>query len=195
MEFLFEVVGRSTRKEGDMRKAMRVMLGLACLMLVLACGCRKAEETPAGEEVVRPPLPPPAEVTATAPAEEPVEEAVETAPADVGADQELIKGVLAEWKAGMEAKDIDKIMAVHSEKFESSEATGKEQQRDTLAGYIDAGYLDDAEVKLEAAEIKIENGKASVTGGELVTGMGALEIEFELQKEDGAWLITGFEYY
>ena len=174
-----------------MKNAMRVMLGVACLTLVLACGCRKAEETPAGEEVVRPPLPLPAEITAPAPAEKPAE----TASADVGVDQELIKSVLAAWKAGIEAKDIDKIMAVHSEKFESSAATGKDQQRDTLSGYIDAGYLDDAEVKLEAAEVKIENGKASVTGGELVTAMGALEIEFELQKEDGACLITGFEYY
>jgi hypothetical protein len=180
-----------------MKRSIRVMVGLGCLMLILACGCRKADETSPGEEVSRPPLPPAptAEVTAPAPAEAPAAEAVETAPSEMSPDQELIKGVLSEWKAGVQAKDIDKVMAVHSEKFESSEATGKEEQRDTLTGYIEAGYLDDAEVKLESAEIKVEDTKASVTGCELVSVMGPLEVEFELQKEDGAWLITGFEYY
>ena len=90
---------------------------------------------------------------------------------------------------------MDKVMAVHSEKFESSEATGKEEQRDLLGGYMEAGYLDDAEVSLGEAEIKVEGDKASATGVVLETAMGAFELEFELQKEDGAWLITGFEYY
>ena len=40
-------------------------------------------------------------------------------------DEELIKSALGVWTAGIKAKDIDKVMSVHSEKFESSEATGK----------------------------------------------------------------------
>ena len=110
-------------------------------------------------------------------------------------EEELIKGVLSAWEAGIQAKDMDKVMAVHSEQFESSEATGKGEQRDLLGGYMDAGYLDDAEVSLDAVEIKIEGDKASATGVGLETAMGAFELEFELRKEDGAWLITGFEYY
>ena len=91
-----------------MKSPMRAMVGLGCLMLVLACGCQTVSQGPS--------------------------------------DEELIKGVLSDWAAGIKANDIDKVMAVHSEKFESSEATGKEEQRDALAGYMEAGYLDDAEV-------------------------------------------------
>ena len=54
------------------------------------------------------------------------------------------------------------------------------------------GYLDDAEVNLDGAKIKIEGNKASVTGVGLETAMGTVELEFELRKE---WLITSFEYY
>ena len=140
-----------------MRRSISVMAGLACLTLVLACGCQTV-----GKGL---------------------------------SDEELIKGVLATWTAGIKAKDVDKVMSVHSEQFESSEATGKKEQREVLTGYVEMGYLDDAEVNLDGAEIKIEGDKASVTGVGLETAMGAVELEFELQKEKGAWLITGFEYY
>ena len=140
-----------------MKKPSRVMVGLGCLMLVLAWGCQTLSKGPS--------------------------------------DEELIAGVLSTWKAGVQAKNIDRVMAVHSENFESSEATGKEAHRDVMMGYIEAGYLDDAEVELESAEVKVEGDKASVTGVELVTVVGTFELEFGLQKENGAWLITGFEYY
>ena len=169
-----------------MKKSASVIVGLACLMLILACGCQKADETPSDEAVVKGAFS--AGNVVEAAAEAPAGEKPVKAPSD----EELIKAVLAAWKAGIQAKDMDKVMAVHSEKFESSEATGKKEQREALNGYIEAGYLDDAEVNLEGAKIKIEGDKASVTGVGLETSMGAVELEFELRKE---WLITGFEYY
>jgi len=169
-----------------MGKSTMLMVGLGCLMLVLACGCQKADETPSDEVVVKGAFSAGnvVEAAADAPAGE--------KPAKAPSDEELIKGVLSAWKAGIQAKDMEKVMAVHSEKFESSEATGKKEQREALKGYVDAGYLDDAEVNLDGAKIKIEGDKALVTGVGLETAMGAVELEFELRKE---WLVSGFEYY
>ena len=93
------------------------------------------------------------------------------------------------------------ILAIRSDKIRqrlenaSKRIVELQEQREVLTGYVEMGYLDDAEVDLDGAEIKIEGDKASVTGVGLETAMGAVELEFELQKEKGAWLITGFEYY
>jgi len=174
-----------------MRRSISVMIGLACLTLVLACGCQKADETPSDQAGVG------GSVSELLSGGNIVEAAEADAPASKKpakgpSNEELVKGVLATWTAGIKAKDIDKVMSVHSEKFESSEATGKKEQREVLTGYIEMGYLDDAEVNLDGAKIKVEGDKASVTGVGLETAMGTVELEFELRKE---WVVTSFEYY
>ena len=170
-----------------MRKSTMLMVGLGCLMFVLACGCQKTDETPSDEAVVKGAFSGGQVVEAAA-----ADATAGGKPAKAPSGEDLIKAVLSAWKAGIQAKDVDKVMAIHSERFESSEATGKKEQREGMEGYIEAGYLDDAEVNLDGAEIKIEGDKASVTGVGLDTAMGTVELEFELRKE---WLITGFEYY
>jgi len=140
-----------------MKTPVKAIACLACLTLVLVCGCQIVGEGPS--------------------------------------DEELIRNTLSDWGAGIKAQDIGKVMATYSEEFESSETPDKDSQRDLIEGYIDAGYMDESEIDLEQAEVTIEDGKASVTGVGFTTVMGEFGLEFALQKEDGAWLITDFEYF
>ena len=108
------------------------------------------------------------------------------------ADGERIAGMLADWKAALEAHDVDKLMTAYSEDFEGRGGAGKEQVREFLQGAIDQGYLDGAEISLEDAETTIDGGTASVGPVVLSSDRGAMEIELKLIKEsDGAWRIVG----
>jgi ketosteroid isomerase-like protein len=111
-------------------------------------------------------------------------------------DEELINQMLSKWKAAILAQDIDMLMALHSESFKSFEAPDKESQEAVMQNYFDAGYLDDAKVGLESAEIAIEGDKAKVTGVvlDVTVGEGRYPLTFGLQKEIGAWMIIDFEY-
>ena len=109
-------------------------------------------------------------------------------------DEELVAATLAGWKAGMEAQDVDKMMAQISEDFESQRG-GKPELKQMLQGAIDQFYLDGAEVDLEIAETMIEGETASVTSVGVETDMGAATMDMELKKEaDGAWRITAIEF-
>lgn len=109
-------------------------------------------------------------------------------------DEELVAATLAGWKAGMEAQDVDKMMAQISEDFESQRG-GKPELKQMLQGAIDQFYLDGAEVDLEIAETTIEGETASVTSVGVETDMGAATMDMELKKEaDGAWRITAIEF-
>ena len=111
-------------------------------------------------------------------------------------DEELINQTLSKWKAAVLAQDIDMLMALHSESFKNFEAPDKESQEAVMQNYFDAGYLDDAKVGLEDAEIAIEGDKAKVTGVvlDVTVGESRYALTFGLQKENGAWLIIDFEY-
>jgi ketosteroid isomerase-like protein len=111
-------------------------------------------------------------------------------------DEELINQMLSKWKAAVLAQDIDMLMALHSESFKNFEAPDKESQEAVMQNYFDAGYMDDAKVGLEGAEIAIEGDKANVTGVvlDVTVGESRYPLTFGLQKENGAWLIINFEY-
>jgi ketosteroid isomerase-like protein len=111
-------------------------------------------------------------------------------------DEELINQTLSKWKAAVLDQDIDMLMALHSESFKNFEAPDKESQEAVMQNYFDAGYMDDAKVGLEGAEIAIEGDKANVTGVvlDVTVGESRYPLTFGLQKENGAWLIIDFEY-
>ncbi len=104
-------------------------------------------------------------------------------------DEELVAATLAEWKAGLEAQDIDKMMAQFSEDFEG-ERGGKPELQEFLEGAIDQGYIEGAAVDLDGAETAIEGETASVMEVYVETDMGGATMGLELKKEtDGAWRI------
>ncbi len=106
-------------------------------------------------------------------------------------DEELVSTTMAEWKAAMAAKDMDKLMATFSDNYVSTRGTGKDSMREFMTRAFERGFLDSVEVKIEDAEIIIEDDKATYGPVEFVSDRGTFKLEYKLQKEDGAWLIIG----
>jgi len=104
-------------------------------------------------------------------------------------DEELISTTMAEWKAAMAAKDLDKLMATFSEDYVTSRGSGKVAMRERLAGAIERGFLDSVEVNIEDAQITLEGNKATFSPVEFVADRGTMTLEYTLQKENGTWLI------
>ena len=108
-------------------------------------------------------------------------------------DEELISCTMGKWKEALIAQDLDKLMEMYSEDYESMQGGDKEATREFMEGIFEQGYLDNAEVDLEKAETKIEGNEAGVTGVELMLDQGPMMLDVYLQKEEKAWLIVDLE--
>lgn len=107
-------------------------------------------------------------------------------------DEELIKGVLANWKAGMEGKDIAKIESGISSEFKHYEWDDKAGLIGFLKQTFNQGDLDNAKVNIDNAKIDIEKGTATVYPVEMSAAFGSATIEFSMKKEaDGQWRAVG----
>lgn len=106
-------------------------------------------------------------------------------------DAELIQNVLADFKTYGQAKDLDRLMALYSDKFNNYEYGDKEGLHTFLQDAIDMGYLENAEINLANAKTKIEGEKATVQGIEMKAAFGSATIDLTLAKEASAWKIVG----
>lgn len=104
-------------------------------------------------------------------------------------DEDLVSATMADWKTALIAHDMDKLMETFSENYANSDGGDKESVREFISGVIDQGYLDNTKVNLEDAKITIEGDKATVAPVEVTSDAGEYVLEYELQKENGAWLI------
>lgn len=104
-------------------------------------------------------------------------------------DAELIQGVLDGWKQGIEASDIDMIMAAYSKDFQNAEMD-YDGIKEFISGAIDMGYLDGAEVSFEDMEVMIEGDKATVYPINLSGAAGGITLEMVLGKSEGGWAIV-----
>ena len=108
-------------------------------------------------------------------------------------DEELINTTVAEWKAANAAKDLDRLMATLSENYVSMGGGGKDSMREFISRAFEEGFMDDVEIKIEDAQITIEDDKATFGPVEFVGDRGTFAFKHILQKEDGTWLIVGAE--
>ncbi len=111
-------------------------------------------------------------------------------------DEAQLTAALGQWKAALEAQDLDKMMEPYSDDYEDERGEGKEGVRQFLSGLIDEGALEDIDMDISEAEINIEGDKATV-GPILYAGSwGEVEIMRILKKEaDGVWRVVGTEQY
>jgi hypothetical protein len=106
-------------------------------------------------------------------------------------DEELVAQVVTQWEEAIVAKDLDAAMALHSESFSNAEAADKAAWRSYLEWIMASGYLDGAEVDTSGAETVIEEGTATVGPMVLSSAAGVFNIELNLAKEEGGWMIVG----
>jgi ketosteroid isomerase-like protein len=112
-------------------------------------------------------------------------------PAEGPTDKQLINTAMTEWKAALEARDLDRLMALFSDNYVSSSGDGKVAMRERMAGAIERGSLDNIKVKIENAQLTLLGEQATFGPVEITSERGTLTIEYTLHREDVKWLIVG----
>ena len=119
----------------------------------------------------------------------------EKAPAKAAADQEQIMKSLDQWKAAALAGDLDKAMAVFSDKFKNVEQGDKAGVKAYLKDAFDAGYLKNMELDTSKAKTDIDKKKktATMSGITITARFGTATVDLNLAKEGANWLVTGMK--
>jgi hypothetical protein len=181
--------------------AMTVLLAIA---LMVGCGGEPTQPTPVTLEDSDTGAAAPEPAEGSAPAAEKEGSAEEgsaaekegsAAESEASADLETsIKEALADFKAGMESKDIDKMMTPISANFQHYEWGDKKMLRGFVSDQMDQGALDEAEVDIENAEITVDGDIVTVYPVEMVTAAMAMTLEFTIEKDDdNVWRVTSME--
>jgi len=106
-------------------------------------------------------------------------------------NEQLVKTTMANWKESLIAEDLDKLMAVYSMSYVSTRGTGKDSMREFMIKAFESNFMDNVNVNIEDAQVVIEGDKATFAPVVFVSDRGTFTLEYNLQKEDGAWLIVG----
>ena len=108
-------------------------------------------------------------------------------------DEEKVQMQLDTWAQGLIEQDMDKFLGTISDNFSARQAPDKE----TFAGFIgqamEAGYLEEAEISFQDAQIAIDGDMCSVYPVDLMSIAGSVAVEVILAKEDGEWLVTSLD--
>jgi len=154
----------------------------------------EALETEVEEEAVEP----------EADAEEAMEETAEAVAEDVaedageataGGDQAQIEAIVANWKEGMLALDVDKATVAYSESYEDAQAGSKEEAIEWFRGIMEQGFLEGIEVSEEDMEVEVDGSEAIVGPFDVTSDAGAWTIDMYLEKEDAGWKIVSLDVY
>jgi hypothetical protein len=105
-------------------------------------------------------------------------------------DEDAIKALVDSAMAALKAQDIDTMVMNYADTFESDQGGGVAETKEFLVGAKEQGFLDGIEVDTSSMEIAVDGSKASAKPIDLEGAFGALTLEFELEKIDGAWKVT-----
>ena len=112
-------------------------------------------------------------------------------------DEEQIASLLKTWEEKVLAKDIDALLALHSDDFAHSgfdfEAADKGEFRGFLEDAVDMGYFDGVEIAYEPDAIVVDGNTAEVYPIDFVNNEGAVVVTMKLKKVAAAWLIADME--
>lgn len=102
--------------------------------------------------------------------------------------------ILALVEKGMEAlvaSDIDAMMEIYAEDFESDQGADKAGQEQFMRDAQAQGFLDGIQFDLTPMEIIVDGDEATAGPIDLEGAFGMLSVEFELEKQaDGEWKVT-----
>lgn len=104
-------------------------------------------------------------------------------------DTEMIRGIVNDAMAGLQAEDIDAMLSSYADDFESDNGD-LAATREFLMGIKDAGFL--ADINVDLSELVIEVDGTTATSGPVIleASIGDIVLDFELEKRDGTWWIV-----
>jgi hypothetical protein len=105
-------------------------------------------------------------------------------------DEEMIKELVDQAMAGLQAQDIDAMTAAYAEDFKSDQGGGKAEMKEFLNGAKEQGFLKDIKIDVSKLVIAVDGMKATAKPIGLEGAFGALTVEFTLEKREGAWVVT-----
>ena len=112
-------------------------------------------------------------------------------------DEEQIATLMKSWEETVLAKDLDAMLALHSDDFEHTgfdyEVSGKDELRGFMEDAVDMGYFDGVEIAYEPDAIVIDGATAEVYPIDFVNDEGAVVVTMKLKKVAAAWLIADIE--
>lgn len=105
-------------------------------------------------------------------------------------DEDAIRGMVAKFEAAIMAQDLDAMFALMADDFEMSDGLGKDEYREFIQQLVDAEQFDGVEISSADLEITVDGDSAEAMPVVISAAFGDVTIEFELEKRDGAWLVT-----
>lgn len=106
-------------------------------------------------------------------------------------DEEYLNTLLKVFAVSFLNQNIEAIMALFSDSFDSPDQGDKASMREFLGGAIDQGFLEDAEIDFSEAETTIEGETARIYPVEIAAAFGSATLDLNLAKEGNKWLIVG----
>lgn len=105
-------------------------------------------------------------------------------------DEDAIKAVIAQFETAMTALDFDAVFALVADDFEMSDGLGKDEYKEFLTQLKDADQFDGVELSSEGLTVTVDGDKAEAMPLVVSGSFGEATLEFELEKRDGAWVVT-----
>lgn len=105
-------------------------------------------------------------------------------------DDVMIKELIDQAMAALQAQDIAGMTANYAEDFKSDQGGGKAEMVEFLNGAKEQGFLDGIKVDSSKLVIAVDGEKATAKPINLEGAFGALTVEFNLEKREGKWLVT-----
>ena len=112
-------------------------------------------------------------------------------------DKTQIAAAMTQWREGMLANDVDRVMTLYSPRFATEENEYSDQYDiATIKTYLQElaqrmADSDDTRINLEDADIIVSGNTATVAPIGLGIRRGAGVMRINLAKEDGCWRIIG----
>ena len=104
---------------------------------------------------------------------------------------ELIGRTMGEWKTGVFAKDLDKVMAAYSEEYISERGDSKQRVREYMQTVFERGMTDNATIGFEQAEAVIDGRRATFGPVKFASDRGSFVMLYVLEREGKVWRIVG----
>jgi len=105
-------------------------------------------------------------------------------------DDQMIKQLVDQAMAALQAGDIAGMTANYAEDFKSDQGGGKAEMVEFLNGAKEQGFLDGIKIDTSKMVIAVDGAKATAKPMNLEGAFGALTVEFNLEKREGKWLVT-----